>query len=158
MKQVICMFNNFKHYNHMFDQVNFEADRPYPSIHVAQSISYGHWYIWSSYPSSKTAKIDYSAMFSFDPPSAILFFFCLVGVVALMKLFTYFGSKLGLDTVSEEPVSIPTRYFGQQSPCQTQCYVYLESKFLMLETLEAFFLLELLFIFYFYFIVYLAYL
>ena len=84
---------------------------PKPSIHVAHSTDYSHEYIWSSYPSPKTARIDYSALFSFDPPSAFLFPFCLVGAVALMKLFTYFGSKLGLDTVSEEPVNIPTRYF-----------------------------------------------
>ena len=94
----------------MFDQVEIAADHPLPSLHVAHSITYGHWYIWSSYPASKTAKIDYSALFSFDPPSAFLFFFSLLGAVALMKLFTYFGSKLGLDAVSEEPVNIPTRY------------------------------------------------
>ena len=32
-----------------------------------------------------------------------------------MKLFTHFSSKLGLDTVSEEPVNIPTRYQLLQS-------------------------------------------
>ena len=94
----------------MFDQMDFEETRPNRSFHLAHSIAYDHWYIWSSYPSPKTAKIDYSALFSFDPPSAILFSFCLVGAVTLMKLFTYFGSKLGVDTVSEEPVNIPTRY------------------------------------------------
>ena len=94
----------------MIDQLESEVSFPSPSFHVAHSIRYYHYYIWSSYPSPKTAKIDYSALFSFDPPSAILFFFCLVGAVALMKVFTYFGSKLGLDTVSEEPVNIPTRY------------------------------------------------
>ena len=83
---------------------------PQPSIHVAHSTGYSHNYIWSSYPSPQTARIDYSALFSFDPPSAFLFSFCLVGAVALMKLFTCLGSKLGLDTVSEEPVNIPTRY------------------------------------------------
>ena len=87
-------------------------EEPYPSIHVAHSTLYSHYYIWSSYPSPKTAKIDYSALFTFDPPSAFLFFFYLVGTVTLMKLFTYFGSKLGLETVSEEPLVIPTRYFG----------------------------------------------
>ena len=86
-----------------------------PSSHASHSITYYHSYIWSSYPDPKTAKIDYSALFSFDPPSASLFFLSLVGAVALMKLFTYFGSKLGLDTVSEEPVSIPTRYIAQKS-------------------------------------------
>ena len=84
--------------------------RPEPSIHLTQSTKYSHNYIWSSYPSPKIAKIDFSELFSFDPPSAFLFFFCLVGAVALMKLFTYFGSKLGLGTVSEELVGIPTRY------------------------------------------------
>ena len=83
---------------------------PKPSIHVAHSIEYNHKYIWSGYPSPKTAKIDYSELVSFDLPSAFLFSFCLVGAVALMKLFTYFGTKLGVDTVSEEPVNIPTRY------------------------------------------------
>ena len=100
-----------KHYNHLFDQIAVAFCIPSPTIHVAHSISYKHVYIWSSYPSSKTAKIDYSALFSFDPPSAFLFSFYLVGAVALMKLFTYFGSKLGLGTVSEEPLGIPTRYF-----------------------------------------------
>ena len=96
----------------MFYKVNERFNYPPPpSIHVAHSKAYSNRYIWSSYPSPKTAKIDYSELFSFDPLSAFLFFFCLVGAVALMKLFTYFGSKLGLDTVSEEPVNIPTRYF-----------------------------------------------
>ena len=79
------------------------------TIHLAHSIAYEHRYIWSSYPSPKTAKIDYSALFNFDPPSAFLFSLSLLGAVALMKMFTNFGSKLGLDTVSEEPVNIPTR-------------------------------------------------
>ena len=77
---------------------------------MAHSTQYDHHYIWSSYPSPKSAKIDYSALFSFDPPTAFLFFFSLVGAVALMKLFTHFGSKIGLDAASEEPVNIPTRY------------------------------------------------
>ena len=98
----------------MFDQILLEVNIPSPSFHLAHSISYSHYYIWSSYPESKTAKIDYSALFSFDPPSAILFSFSLLGAVALMKVFTYFGSKLGLNTVSEEPVNIPTRYFVEQ--------------------------------------------
>ena len=85
------------------------TSHPKPSIHLAHSKAYSHKYIWSSYPSPKTAMIDYSAIFSFDPPSALLFSTCLVGAVALMKLFTYFGSNIGLETVSEEPVNIPTR-------------------------------------------------
>ena len=99
----------------MFDQVELVVSDPSPSFHVAHSISYFHNYIWSSYSSPKPAKIDYSALFSFDPPSAFLFSFSLVGAVAMMKLFTYFGSKLGLDTVSEEPVNIPTRYLIEQA-------------------------------------------
>ena len=95
----------------MFLQEQLANTGPQPSIHVAHSVKYSHEYIWSSYPFPKTAKIDYSELFSFDPPSAFLFFFYLVGTVGLMKLFTFFGSKLGLDTVSEEPLVIPTRYF-----------------------------------------------
>ena len=94
----------------MLDQNVMFVYVPQPSIHIAHSTIYGYKYIWSSYPSSKTAKIDYSALFSFDPLSAFLFSFYLIGVVALMKLFTYLGYKLGLDTVSEEPIAIPTRY------------------------------------------------
>ena len=96
----------------MFYQVSIAFGGPQPTIHVAHSVAYGHDYIWSSYPAPKTAKIDYSELFSFDPPSAFLFFFYIVGSVGFMKLFTYFGSKLGLDTVSEEPLVIPTRYFA----------------------------------------------
>ena len=94
----------------MIYKVDEHFNLPQASTHVTHSTVYSLNYIWSSYPSPKAAKIDYSALFSFDPPSAFLFFFCLIGAVALMKLFTYFGSKLGLDTVSEEPVNIPTRY------------------------------------------------
>ena len=94
----------------MFDQSVLGFYEPTSSLHVTHSTDYSHDYIWSSYPSPKTAKIDYSALFSFDPPSAFLFSLCLIGAIALMKLFTYLGSKLGLDTVSEEPVNIPTRY------------------------------------------------
>ena len=88
---------------------------PQTSIHFAHSTYFGHTYIWSSYPSSKAAKTDYSALISFDLPSVFLFSFSLVGAVALMKLFTYLGSNLGIETVSVEPVNIPTRYF-EDSP------------------------------------------
>ena len=87
------------------------VNSPSPSVHVAHTQGYmSGEYIWSSYPPPTPSKMDNSDLFSFDIPTTFLFFFCLVGVVALMKLFTYFGTRLGLDTVSEEPVSIPTRY------------------------------------------------
>ena len=103
---------NSKFYCHnlLLCQAEVQLSNPQPSIHLTFSIAYNHKYIWSSYPSPKTANIDLSELFSFDPPSALLFFFCLVGAVGLMKLFTHFGSKLGLDTISEEPVNIPTRF------------------------------------------------
>ena len=111
IKQVSCFTkSNILIIFNFFYQSRVEFTSPTPSIHVAHSTYYGHLYIWSGYPSPKAAKIDYSALFSFDPPSAFLFLSCLVGAVALMKLFTHFSSKLGLDTVSEEPVNIPTRY------------------------------------------------
>ena len=91
-------------------QVWKHFNQPNPSIHVAHSTAYIPKYIWSSYPPLKAQKIDFSELFSFDPPSVCLFIFYFIGAVALMKLFTNFGSKLGLDTVSEEPVNIPTRY------------------------------------------------
>ena len=100
-----------KHYNHLFYQLAGAAVNPEPLIHVAHSTQYAHLYIWSSYPSPKTLQIDYSELLSFDTASAFLFISYLVGSVSLMKLFTYLGSKLGLDTVSEEPLVIPTRYF-----------------------------------------------
>ena len=143
----------------MFDQMELQVIKPSPSsIHVAPSTRYQHWYIWSSYPSPKPAKIDYSALFSFDLPSAILFSFSLVGAVALMKLFTYFGSKLGLDTVSEEPVNIPTRYLVEQLLIFKMIKINLESRFLMLKMLKGCFLLDLPLDSSFFFILYLAYL
>ena len=59
------------------------VDGAQPSTHLAHSTIYGYKYIWSSYPLYKTSKIDYSALFSFDLPSAFLFSFYLIGVVAL---------------------------------------------------------------------------
>ena len=97
------------HFNHLFAQVGIHFNSPQTSIHVPHSIAYSHLYIWSSYPSPKPAKIDYSELFSFDLPSAFLFLCSLVGAVALMKLFTFLSSKLGVGTVSEEPVGIPFR-------------------------------------------------
>ena len=76
---------------------------------MPHSIGYIQQYIWSAFPSPTTPKIDIGALFSFDIPSALLFFLYLVGSVGLMKFFTYIGTKLGLDRVSEEPVNIPTR-------------------------------------------------
>ena len=116
---------------------------PEPSVHLAHSTDYGHDYIWSSYPLPKIAKIDYSALLSFDPPSAFLFFFCLVGAVVLMKIFTYLGSKLGLETISEEPVNIPTRFGEYSLSVDYMIYYTLESKYLMLKMLKRCFLLEL---------------
>ena len=78
-------------------------------VHLSHSTQYNPEYIWSSYPLEKGQKLAFSE-FAFDIPSTILFFLSPVMAVALMKLFTKLGSNLGIDTESEEPVLIPTRY------------------------------------------------
>ena len=106
---MLKIISRIRHYDVLFYQAAIHLSHPEPSIHVAHSDGYIHYYIWSSYPSPKNEKIYFSELFSFDLPSASLFFCYLFGAVILMKLFAYFGSKLCLDTVSVEPVSIPTR-------------------------------------------------
>ena len=75
---------------------------------VMPASKYGHYYIWTRYPSPKDSKFKISAL-NFDTPSLVLFFLTLVTAVALMKIFTILGSRLGLQTASEEPLMIPTR-------------------------------------------------
>ena len=67
-----------------------------------------HSYFWSRFPLPKEFSLN-MAEFSFDIPSTFLFFLNPIAAVVLMKLFTYLGKKLGLDSHSEEPVLIPTR-------------------------------------------------
>ena len=77
-------------------------------ISRAHPLSFYHYYFWSKYPLQKESKLNFSA-FGFDIPSTVLFFLNPIAAVVLLKLYTYLGKKLGLDTESEEPVLIPTR-------------------------------------------------
>lgn len=78
-------------------------------FHITQSVSHNPFYIWSRYPLEQSSTISLSE-FSFDAPSTFLFFIYLFAAVALMKTFTHLGSKLGLESSSEEPVLLPTRF------------------------------------------------
>ena len=70
---------------------------------------YGLTYIWTRYPLPKKSTFKLSS-FNFDTPSIVLFFSSIAAVIALMKIFTFLGSRLGLPTCSEELVLLPTRF------------------------------------------------
>lgn len=78
------------------------------SYRLAQPITFTQVYIWTKFPLPLSSKLEFDVL-SFDPPSTVLFFSSFFAAVALMKVFSYFGERLGLKSLSEEPAHVPTR-------------------------------------------------
>ena len=66
------------------------------------------YHFFSRYPLATTRM--WNLLSIFDPPAYANFFISLTLTVVLLKVYTYFGTKLGMDTVTEEFILVPTRY------------------------------------------------
>ena len=64
-------------------------------------------HIFTRYPLPTTRM--WNLLSIFDPPAYTCFFSSLALTVLIMKLYTYLGSKIGLDNASEEFILIPLR-------------------------------------------------
>ena len=76
------------------------------------AIEYNPYYWWSRYPPKRTKILNLTELLS--PISWMLTFVSMFTIVVSLKLFTFVGTRLGLDTFTEE-TSLP--YFGVKLSC-----------------------------------------
>ena len=76
-------------------------------VHCLPPIQFGPYHFWTRYPLPSTRM--WNLLSIFDIPGYICFFTSLTLTVVFMKFYTYLGSKMGLETVTEEFILIPTR-------------------------------------------------
>ena len=81
----------------------------FSSVQDSQPISLRPVYIWSRVPGLKPSKLKIAVFDGFDIPTLTLFFLSFALVVALMKIFTTLGTRLGLGQQSEDIVMVPIR-------------------------------------------------
>ena len=73
--------------------------------HCAQPKGFQPRYIWTRYPLPTTRM--WNLLVVFDPPAYAAFFTSLTLTAAVMQLYTALGSRLGLDSASEELILLP---------------------------------------------------
>ena len=76
-------------------------------VNCAHPIHYGKYYFWTRYPLNTTRM--WNLLSIFDIPAYVCFFSSLALTVALLKLYSYFGVKTGLNVVTEEFILVPLR-------------------------------------------------
>ena len=76
--------------------------------HCAQPTAFVPRYIWTRYPLPTTRM--WNLLYVFDPPGYACLLTSLTLTAAIMKLYSALGSRLGLDTASEELIFIPLRF------------------------------------------------
>ena len=76
-------------------------------VHCTHPVTYGPDHFWTRYPLPATRM--WNLMSIFDIPAYICFFTSLTLTVVFMKFYTYLGSKMGLESVTEEFILIPIR-------------------------------------------------
>ena len=76
-------------------------------VHCPHPVQYGPTHFFTRYPLPSTRM--WNLMSIFDIPAYICFFTSLTLTVVFMKFYTYLGSKMGLETVTEEFILIPLR-------------------------------------------------
>ena len=81
----------------------------FSSVQDSQSKSLRPIYIWSRVPRPKPSKLEIEVFSGFDVTTLTLFFLSFALVVALMKIFTMLGTRLGLGQQSEDIVMVPIR-------------------------------------------------
>ena len=70
---------------------------------------YNPKYFWTRHPRPTTRM--WLLLSVLDPPAYACFFTSLTLTVVFMKLYTYFGKRMGLSCASEELTLIPFRFF-----------------------------------------------
>ena len=75
--------------------------------HCTPPVMYGPYHFFTRYPLPSTRM--WNLLSIFDIPAYICFFTSLTLTVVIMKFYTYLGSKMGLETVTEEFILIPIR-------------------------------------------------
>ena len=70
-------------------------------------ISFSPFYFWTRYPLEKSKIFNILNLFS--PESWIGTFLSITAMVISLKIATYIGVKLGLDTATEEIILFPLR-------------------------------------------------
>ena len=85
------------------------ACRPYQIkvVHCTHPVRYSPEHFFTRYPLPSTRM--WNLMSIFDIPAYICFFTSLSLTVVIMKFYTYLGSMMGLETVTEEFILIPLR-------------------------------------------------
>ena len=76
-------------------------------VHCPHPTMYAPEYFWTRYPLPATRMWFLFSIF--DIPGFICFFTSLTLTVVIMKFYTYLGSKMGLESVTEEFILIPIR-------------------------------------------------
>ena len=71
------------------------------------STNYSPYYFWTRYPLEKSKIFNILNLFS--PESWIGTFLSITSIVISLKIATYIGVKLGLDTATEEIILVPLR-------------------------------------------------
>ena len=83
---------------------------PFGPSHVAfcpPPVSYEPFYWWTRYPTRRSKMLNLIDLFS--PTSWMWTFISIFSIVLSLKIGTYVGKKLGLDTFTEEIVLCPLR-------------------------------------------------
>ena len=89
-------------------------------VHCPHPVLYAPDHFWTRYPLPATRM--WNLMSIFDIPSYICFFTSLTLTVVFMKFYTYLGSKMGLETMTEEFILIPIRYLTSfEKPGASTC-------------------------------------
>ena len=76
-------------------------------VHCTHPVNYGPYHFWTRYPLPSTRM--WNLLSIFDIPAYICFFTSLTLTVVFMKFYTNLGSKMGLDTMTDEFILIPIR-------------------------------------------------
>ena len=82
-------------------------------VHCLPPTQFGYNYLWTRYPLATTRM--WNLLSIFDPPAYTCFFTSLVLTVVFMKIYSYLGSRLGLDQVTEDFILIPIGYIHNLS-------------------------------------------
>ena len=77
------------------------------NVSFPPSIVYGHYHLWTRYPTEITKIWNIANLFS--PTSWIWSFVSIISIVACLKISTFVGTKYGLQTCGYEIVLCPLR-------------------------------------------------
>ena len=101
-------------------------------VHCPPPTQFGYNYLWTRYPPATTRM--WNLLSIFDPPAYTCFFTSLVLTVVLLKIYSFLGSRLGLDQVTEEFILIP---IGYNNLSNKNLWLYIIYRFKVNEVVKA---------------------